>query len=197
MKNPSRTIRWAALLFLAVLPAFSQELNEKQRWIEQADGGFVFPLSTAVAAGYARGYGGDILVGYRFDRDFSLSADLGYYDCDQTAASSSSGEWIYVPILAVARYNFGPGWVRPYVLLGAGVAVNTYTLTPGYDGKLSNRETDLLLAPGLGVMFVVSKDTALYAQARFDLNFTTVGGPWTDNPSVFMPLKAGLSFFVL
>lgn len=197
MQFASKAVRLAGLLFLAVLPAFSQELNENQRWIEQADGGFVFPLSSAVAAGYARGYGGDILVGYRFDRDFSLSADLGYYECDQTAATSSSGQWIYVPIMAVARYNFGPGWVRPFVMLGAGVAVDTYTLTPGYTGKLSNRETDPLLAPGVGVMFIVEHDLALYAQARVDLNYSTVGGPWTDNPSVFMPLKAGMSFYVL
>lgn len=197
MKFTSTAIRLIGLFALAVLPAFSQELNEKQRWIEQADGGFVFPLSPAVAAGYARGYGGDILVGYRFDRDFILSADLGYYDCDQKAPDGSDGSWIYVPILAVARYNFGPGWVRPYVLLGAGVAVNTYTLTPGYNGELSTRETDFLLAPGAGVMFIVEMDLALYVQTRFDLDFSTVGRPWTDNPSVFMPLKGGISFFVL
>lgn len=185
------------LLILAAVPAFSQELNENQKWIEQADGGFVFPVSPSVAAGYARGVGGDLLVGYRFDRNFSLSADLGYYDCDQKFLGANGGEWIYVPVLAVARYNFGPGWVRPFVLLGAGVAVNTYTLTPGYNGKLSDRETDLLLAPGAGVMFIVARDTALYVQARFDLDFSTVGGPWTDSPSLFVPLKAGISFFVL
>jgi hypothetical protein len=197
MKSSWKPVYLMGFLFLAVLPAFSQELNEKQRWIEQVDGGFVFPLSPAVAAGYSRGVGGDLLVGYRFDRDFSLSADLGYYDCDQKFEGATGGEWIYVPVLLVARYNFGPGWVRPYVLLGAGAAVNTYTLTPGYSGQLSNRQTDLLLSPGGGVLFVVAKDTALYAQARFDLNFTAVGGPWTDNPSIFMPLKAGISFFVL
>lgn len=194
MKNTLNII-W--ILFLAAAPALSQELNEKQRWIEQVDGGFVFPISTAVASGYTRGYGGDILVGYRFDRDFSLSADLGYYDCDQNFVGATGGEWIYVPIMAVARFNFGPGWVRPYVLLGTGVAVNTYTLTPGYSGQLSNRQTDFLLAPGAGVLFVVARDTALYGQMRLDLNFSSSGGPWTDSPSIFMPLKAGMSFFVL
>jgi hypothetical protein len=195
MKFALKAVRFVGLLFLVALPAFSQELDENQRWIEQADGGFVFPVSPAVANGYARGYGGDILVGYRFNRDFSLSADLGYYECDQTGASSSSGQWIYVPVMGVARYNFGPGWVRPYVLLGAGIAVNTYTLTPGYNGKLSNRETDPLLAPGLGVMFIVEHDLALYAQTRLDINFSTAA--WTDNPSLFLPVKGGLSFFVL
>ncbi|HJT25190.1 MAG TPA: hypothetical protein VJ873_11490, partial [bacterium] len=80
-----------AILFLAVTAVWAQELNEKQRWIEQVDGGFVFPLSTAVAAGYSRGYGGDILVGYRFDTHFSLSADLGYFECDQKATNATGG----------------------------------------------------------------------------------------------------------
>lgn len=195
--NTPKTLVLLGLMLAAFQPLFAQELNEKDRWIEQVDGGFVFPLSTAVAAGYDRGVGGDVLVGYRFERNFSLSADLGYYDCDQKYEGATGGEWIYVPILVVARYNFGPGWVKPYLLLGAGVAVNTYTLTPGYSGKLSARQTDFLLAPGGGVLFIVAKDTALYAQVRFDLNFSGVGGPWTDSPSVFMPLKGGVSFFVL
>lgn len=197
MKLNPRIAAFISLLFMAAMPAFSQELNEKDRWIEQVDGGFVFPLSPAVASGYARGVGGDVLVGYRFDRNFSLSADLGYFDCDQKFEGATGGEWIYVPIMVVARQNFGDGWVKPYLLLGAGVAVNTTTLTPGYSGQLSDRQTNLLLAPGTGLLFIVAKDTALYAQVRFDLNFSTVGGPWTDSPSVFMPLKGGVSFFVL
>ena len=193
-----KKIIWIIGFWISVsLPCAGQPLAPNQHWIEQVDGGFVFPLSTAASSGYATGYGGDILVGYRFDRSFSLSADLGYYDCDQKFEGATGGECIYVPIMAVARCNFGSGWVRPYALLGAGVAINTYTLTPGYGGKLSNRETDFLLAPGLGLLFVVTGDTALYAQARLDLNFSTTNGPFTDSPSIFLPLKAGISFFVL
>jgi len=180
-----------------VMATWAGPLPEKQQWIEQGDGGFVLPLSRAASNGYAAGYGGDILVGYRFDRDFSLSADVGYFDCDQKVSGSSAGEWVYVPIMAVARMNFGPGPVRPYLLLGAGAAYNTYSLTPSYSGRVSKKETDLLLAPGLGVLFIVNGDTALYVQGRFDLNFASQSGPFTDTPTIFMPLKAGLSFFVL
>lgn len=154
----------------------------------------VIPVSPAASANFSLGYGGDLLVGYRFDHDFSLSADLGYYDCNQ---KGSGGGWIYIPVLAVARYNFEIGWIRPYVLLRAGMAVNTFTLTPSYSGARTKQETDLLLAPGLGVMFTVSSDTSVYIQTRFDLNFATPEGPWADNPSVFLPLKGGISFFIL
>lgn len=187
------------LFILLAVPAFVHgQLSENQKWIEQVDGGLVIPASTAVATNYAVGVGGDLLVGYRFNRDLSLSADLGYYDCDQKMAGAEGGEWIYIPVLAVLRCNFGPrGWVRPFVSLGAGVAVNSFTLSPGYAGKLSKRETDPLLAPGGGVIFIVSHDTALYLQARFDLNFSAPQGPWTDNPTLFVPIKGGVSFFVL
>ena len=188
---------WMLVWILGSFPLWGQDLRENQRWIEQIDGGFVFPLSSAASAGYDHGYGGDILVGYRFDRDFSLSGDIGYYDCDQRMAGADQGEWIYVPILAMARYNFGAGPVRPFLLMGAGVAVNSYALTQGINAKVSKRETDLMLAPGAGVLFLVGSGTALYLQARLDLNFSTPEGPWTDNPNLFLPVKGGLSFFVL
>jgi hypothetical protein len=172
-------------------------MPENQRWIEAIDGGFIFPVSPASAQSYDRGVGGDILIGYRFDRTFSLSADIGYYDCDQKLTGASAGEWIYVPMLVVARWTVGDGWIRPYVLAGAGVAVNDYNLTQGVWGHVSNRETDLLLAPGAGALFIIAPGTALYIQTRLDLNFTTPSGPWTDNPSVFLPIKGGLSLFVL
>ena len=196
------------MLVVGVLVSFlgagtcpGQGLPEKQRWIEQVDGGIVFPLSAAAAQGFNAGYGGDILIGYRFTRSFSLAADLGYYDCDQKVSGADSGEWLYVPLMAVARFNIGDGWMRPYAILGAGIAVNTYSLTPAYSGiKVSNRETDLLLAPGLGVLCIVADDMALYVQGRMDVNFTTpgaAGSPFSDNPSIFLPIKGGLSFFVL
>ncbi|HUO57859.1 MAG TPA: outer membrane beta-barrel protein [bacterium] len=187
------------MALLLACPGLGQELSEKQKWIEQIDGGFVFPASQAAARGYAMGVGGDILVGYRFSRQFSLSADLGYYDCDQKFTGAVSGEWLYTPLMAVARLNFGPGWVKPFVSLGAGFAMNTYSLTVG-GIKSSNHETDFLLAPGLGVMFIITDRMALYAQGRLDMNFTSldgIGNPYTDSPTIFIPFKGGLSFFVL
>jgi hypothetical protein len=183
-------------LVLMVWPTLVRaQLSENQRWIEQVDGGFIFPISTAAGTLYDWGFGGDILIGYRFDRNFSLSADVGYYDCDEKSLGGDSGEWLYSPILLLARYNFGSGSVRPYLILGAGLAVNSYSLTSSFLGQVSHRETNPLLSPGLGILFVVTRDTALYIQTRLDLNFSTANGPWIDNPSIFLPLKGGLSFF--
>lgn len=182
---------------LTVLPALAQELAPNQRWIEQVDAGFVFPVSPAVSGGYAVGIGGDVLVGYRFNRDLSLSADVGYYDCDQKFYGASAGEWLYMPLMVVARFNFGNGAVRPFLTLGVGGAENIYSLSLAGSGQQSDREMDFLLSPGAGILFVVTGDTALYFQGRVDLDFAPSTGPFTDNPGLFIPLKAGVSFFAL
>ena len=199
---PQGWIRMGVLLLAAASsPLFSQDLKENQRWIEQVDGGVVYPASKANAAAYGAGFGGDILVGYRFTRDLSLSGDLGYYDCDQKTGGAEAGEWLYTPLMAVARLNIGSSPVRPFLLLGAGIAFNTFSVTPSYLGfKVSERETDFLLSPGAGLLFIIGGNAALYIQGRVDLNFTTDRAgtsPFTDSPSLFIPVKAGLSFFAL
>ena len=201
MKEIGMKKTWLGLgmAVLLVCPGWAQELAPHQKWIEQVDGGFVFPASSAAAAGYGMGVGGDILIGYRFTRQFSLSADLGYYDCDQKISGALAGEWLYTPIMAVGRFSFGPGWVKPFVSLGVGFAMNTYSLTVA-GIKTSVKETDFLLAPGAGVLFIVTDHMALYGQVRLDMNYTTVGSmgnPFTDNPTLFIPFKGGMSFFVL
>jgi hypothetical protein len=193
------------LLMVVLMPmtkGWAADLSESQKWIEQVDGGFVFPVSPDVSKVFTRGVGGDILIGYRFDRNFSLATDIGYYDCDQnTPAGAADGEWIYVPIMEVARYNFGEGWIRPYVLLGLGAAYNTYSQTPGsLATRVSKEEVDFFLAPGAGFLFVVAKDTALYFQTRLDMDFVgngVLGSPAADHPTLFIPIKGGISFFVL
>ncbi len=185
---------------LTVFPVWAQELAPNQKWIEQADAGFVIPSSTNVASVFNVGLGGDILVGYRFDRNFSLSTDLGYFQCDQ---KEGEGAWIYVPLMEVARYNFGSGMVHPYVFCGMGAVFNSYTqslVNMAQSLNLSHQETNFLLSPGAGILFVVYSDAAVYLQARMDMNFTAknnTSSPAMDNPSIFIPLKAGLSFFVL
>ncbi|HEY5039074.1 MAG TPA: outer membrane beta-barrel protein [bacterium] len=203
------------VLVLGVLPAWGNDslvpgqkpidqaddsLAPGQKWIEQVDGGFVFPVSTSAAANFDRGVGGDILVGYRFNRDFSLSADLGYYDCDAKGGGATAGEWIYTPVLAVARFNFGAGTVRPYLIFGAGAAFNTFSFTPVSSVLQSKSETDFLLAPGVGILFVVATNMALYVQGRMDMDFIAtgmLGGPFIESPVIFVPVKVGASFFVL
>jgi hypothetical protein len=193
------------VLSLLILPScrvWAQEvLPEQERWIEQVDGGCVIPASAHVSQNYALGFGGDVLMGYRFSRQFSLSADLGYYDSDQKTLGGNAGEWDYTPLMAVARYNLNLGVIRPYLLLGAGVAFNSYSLTGGSAtvSKSTRGETDFLLSPGLGALVVVAADMAVYIQGRLDMDFTPAfaGLPPPDSPSLFIPIKLGMTFFAL
>jgi hypothetical protein len=191
----------AVLLAWALAGNALAQLNDDQKWIEQADAGAVFPVSPVASSNYAVGYGGDLAVGYRFDRTVSLATSLGYYNMNLVgAASSQPGGWIYVPLMEILRVNFGDGWVRPYVLLGLGASFNNFSIMlPQQPGKNSDLQTSFIAAPGLGVLFVIFRDMAFYVQSRLDLNFVNGGAalPSADSPSVFIPVKAGLSFFVL
>jgi hypothetical protein len=107
-----------------------------------------------------------------------------------------------MPLLATARYSFGSGTVKPYVLLGFGAAFNNYSLTVNTPGvgpqKLTRDEPDFLMSPGLGVRFIVAGDMAVFFQGRVDINFanqTIAGGPPADNPTLFIPVQCGISFF--
>ncbi|HET9869185.1 MAG TPA: hypothetical protein VFR02_01630 [bacterium] len=193
----------ALLLAGAAFPARAADLAPNQQWIEQVNAGAVLPLSTKVSGAFAPGYGGEIVVGYRFDRDFVLSTSFGYYDCDQKGSGATAGEWLYMPLMESARLNMGEGWFRPYLLLGLGAAFNTYSETVPFGAstqKLSHGETDLLVSTGVGGLFILFPNSALYVQGRLDLDFTTgksLSSPAVDDPTLFIPLQAGISFFVL
>jgi hypothetical protein len=177
-----------------------------RRWIESVDGGVLIPASPLASKYYNPGIGGDITVGYRFDRNFSLSADLGYYFLKQNASSGESGQWNYVPLMALIRYTFGSfssGPVHPYVLLGLGAAFNNYSPSVSAFGQTSNgllNQGNLLICPGLGVLCKIDGETALFLQTRLDMNFVTSRNSvsaYADSPTLFIPIKAGLIFFIL
>lgn len=186
-----------ALVLLSWGTCQAQEPTPGQRWIEQADGGFVFPVSPSAGRNYSMGVGGDILVGYRLTRSFSLGVGLGYYDCDERLVGGMDGEWIYTSLMGVARYSFGTGAVRPYLFLGAGLAFNYVSLTPSSGPKITNpEEVDPLLSPGVGILFIVQEGLALFIQSRVDMDFTSsLSGLGSDNPAFFIPIKMGISVF--
>jgi len=98
----------------------------------------------------------------------------------------------------VARYNLIEGSVHPYVFFGTGVAINTTSVSPSAGVKYSSSETDFLMAPGIGILVRVADGAGLFIQTRIDLDFIPMGGMIpSDSPAIFVPVQAGLSFFVL
>jgi opacity protein-like surface antigen len=188
-----------AFLVLPFCQAQGQDLSAPPKWFEQVDGGAVIPAGAEVSRDYAIGLGGDVLMGYRFNRDFSLAADVGYFYCGQDTSGETGAGWTYVPLMLLLRYNIGGGWIRPYLLLGAGAALNSYSIAVGSSGpavQSSHNEIDWLLAPGLGILFKLEPELAMYLQTRLDVDFTpvSIGLPPSENPTLFIPVKIGIIF---
>jgi hypothetical protein len=178
------------------------DLTPDQKWVEQIDGSFSIPSFTS-AVNPALGLGGDINIGYRLDRTLCFLIGTGYYQYNIPPAPGATNALLaYIPLVGILRLTFGDGNFRPYVFGGAGIALNTYTQNnaPGSPiPKINEAEADFYLAPGLGFIYRFSSDMAVFLQSRVDLDFTSpkgLGIPLAD-PSIFIPLQAGISFFAL
>ncbi len=177
-------------------------LTQDQKWVEQVDGSFSIPSFSSMV-NPALGLGGDINIGYRLDRTFCVFIGTGYYQYNIAPSSGATNALLaYIPLVAILRVTFGDGLFRPYVFGGAGVALNTYVQNnaPGDPtAKIDEAEMDFYLAPGAGVLYRFSGDMAVFLQSRVDIDFTSPKGLGIPlpNPSVFIPLQAGISFFAL
>ena len=185
---------WLALLMIlpGIALAADGDLPADQRWTETADVALSQPLSTNASKGLDMGFGGDLSVGYRFDRTLTLAVASGYYQYDLSKlGTGAGGNFSYVPLLGVVRLNLTHEAIRPYIFLGLGVAINSYSMT-------STSQTDFMAAPGAGVLFKVADSAALFLQGRVDMDFTPnngLGGA-ADSPTIFIPIQAGIGFFV-
>ncbi len=191
---------WLALLLILPGMALADEgdIPADQRWTETADGSLALPLSTSVAQAFSTGFGGDLSVGYRLDRTFTLAVASGYYQYDiSKPTAGESGNFSYVPLMGVARFNLTHEAIRPYLFLGLGVALNSYSQTFSSESSKST-QTDFLMAPGAGVLFKVADSAALFLQARVDMDFTGANGfgGTSNSPTIFIPIQAGIGFFV-
>ena len=225
-----------AMVFGLVLAAASVSFADslaaapQGNFVVSVNGVVGVPASSNVASQVNVGFGGEGFVGYAFDPQFSLGVVSGYdtyslntsYVLKQLGLSSFppgttvSGSLSYVPIMAEAKYAFSKTGTKPYVLLGAGLALNNGSFTVSASGMTANgtiNETDLLLAPGLGVAFPVSDKVDIFVQGRVDLDFTnnntstpgtitySNGGSGTgntnytgDNPTIYIPFAVGADF---
>jgi hypothetical protein len=196
MKTFLMVMTWWALTVTMVFAQSS--IEPRQKWVMQVDGGYSTPVFRE-AHKLDPGYGGDIGVGYRFNRTFALFFGTGYYRFNIPFASMST-QLTCVPVDGVFRMTFGKGHLHPYVFCGLGGITNTFTktdFTAVPTSKTSQTEINFYMAPGLGIMYVFSKNKALFIQTRMGLDFTTYNGfgiPMSS-PSVFIPVQVGISVF--
>jgi hypothetical protein len=168
-------------------------LGPDEHWVEQIGGALTIPSSGDAAKAYQVGFGGDLGISYRITPNLSEGIATGYYQFNLQNAGSGD-DFSYVPLMEVTRIIIGGEDVKPYVLFGLGVAFNTRKLS-----TISTTQTDLLMAPGAGVLWRAFPNAALFAQGRLDVDFISknISHNGTTNPAVFMPLEAGLVFYLL
>lgn len=224
--------RISALVLGLVLAAASVSFADSPQgnFVLGVNGVVGVPTSSNVANEVNVGFGGEGFIGYAFDKQFTLGVDSGYntyslstnYVLKQLGIPSLppgvtvSGSLSYVPIIAEAKYAFSATGVKPYVLLGAGLALNSGSFTVTATGASATgtiSETDLLIAPGIGVAFPVSDKVDIFVQGRVDLDFTNnnnstpatitfnPGGSSSgntnytgDNPTIYIPFAVGADF---
>jgi hypothetical protein len=196
MKTLLILVTWWALTVTMVFAQSS--IESRQKWVVQVDGGYSTPVFRDMHK-LDPGYGGDISVGYRFDRTFGLFIGTGYYRFNIPFARIST-QLSCVPVDGILRVTLGKGHLHPFVFLGIGGVINTFTKTDSSviaGSKTSQTEINFYMAPGLGIMYVFSKNKALFIQTRMDLDFTTYNGfgiPM-NSPTIFIPVQIGISFF--
>jgi hypothetical protein len=195
------------LVFLAALtfsPLWADELGPKQQWIERVEGTLAFPESNDTTSALNMGFGGGLSLGYRLDDHFSISIASGYYQYDWKNVSPgyTGGYLSYVPLESVFIYHFGDGPFRPYVSYGIGAAFNTYSLSSSTQGNTLQTtvyETSFFMSPAIGFLQIISPQAAIFVEGRADMDYRSNGalGMSSGTPSIFIPIQAGLTFFLI
>jgi hypothetical protein len=180
-----------------VLTSTPDQLGPNQQWIERVEGTLGVPASSDTSSALNLGFGGGLAFGYRVAPHFSISIASGYYQYDtkNSSAANNGSFFSYVPLETVFSYNFGDGSFRPYVSFGIGAAFNTYTLS----SATYSYETSFFMSPAIGFLQVISPRAALFVEGRMDMDYRANNalGIADGTPSIFIPIQAGLTFFVI
>jgi hypothetical protein len=161
-------------------------------WILQIDGETGFPTGNLNNVA-AEGWGPEGSFGYRFPQNFTLSLETGYVGYAPKNGMLNT-TWDIIPILLKGQYNFGSGYVQPYLFLGAGVALNSQSSSFAGPNHTAG-EADFLEEAGLGISFVLLTQTYLFIQSKVEVDNTSSNYAG-DQPTLLIPIDVGLNIQV-
>ncbi len=169
----------------------------------QLQGGEVFPASSDAVSHLNSGTCGEIQAGYAFPGNFSLGLEYGIGSFSfKNLPSSISATLSHNPLEIVGQYDFpiGAGFY-PFVLLGAGIAMDSLSMTPSPPASAVTAWTNPELDPGIGLGFNLAGGLDLFAQMKMAMDFETTveskgtqGELYSDNPIILFPLQIGANF---
>lgn len=166
------------------------DLPETGSWFMQLNGDLNSPTGN-LAGMVNQGWGGEASIGYHLPENFEISIELGY-DSYSVKNSTQSASWNMMPLVLKGTYLIGDEFIQPYVFLAAGLAFNSQLANSKIFGN-SNNEADLLGETGLGLAFNMTESSSLFLQIKIELDDTSANYA-SDQPTVLMPLNAGLKF---
>jgi hypothetical protein len=163
---------------------------EKGTWFLQINGDLDSPTGN-LASAVNQGWGGEISIGYHLPVNFEIAVETGY-DTYSEKNNAFNGSWNVTPLVVKGIYLIGHQFIQPYVFLAAGMAFNSKLANYGsFTG--SNNEGDFLGEAGLGLAFNMTSSSSLFLQMKMEVDNTSASYA-ADQPTVFIPLNAGVKF---
>ncbi len=169
----------------------------------QLQGGEVLPASANACSQLNTGSCGEIQAGYAFPGNFSLGLEYGIGNFSfKNMPSGHSMNLSHSPLEIVAQRDFpiGAGFY-PFVLLGAGIAMDSLSMTPAPPASAVTNWTNFELDPGVGLGLQLAGGLDLFLQMKMAMDFETTaesnaskGKLYSDNPILFFPIQAGVNF---
>jgi hypothetical protein len=169
------------ILGLALLPLLGRAQDTAPHWYFRVGGALDAPVQNWNGA-YKLGGGAGLALGYALDAELALqleAVNLNYSGTNAGIAVSDS-DFRFVPTL---RYSFGGQDIRPYLLAGAGLALEMATA----DG-VSQSYANPVAVVGAGENFRMDAHTNFFLQVEYSLIFTS------DVTGQDLPVQAGLDF---
>jgi OOP family OmpA-OmpF porin len=163
MKNNLIKIAVAATLGLAALSASAEDMY-RGAW-------YVLPgisyMNTDKDINASNGGGAFVKFGKELSPSWDLQGGLGYTTSNENGIVGTSGRYKQTTLGLDALYMFSREQLRPFVLVGAGVARNKldYSIPAPNDG-LSDTKTGWMANVGLGAQDLVNDKFGLQADVR-------------------------------
>ncbi len=200
--------------------------SSKGNVVLQLEGGIALPISSDMSNYFDMGFGGEIMVGYAVSPEFTLGVEGGYTAMNYSLTkimtqylgfpppaglTATIPPLNHIPVELVGQYNIntGDGSVKPYFLLGVGLAMDSIggTVTATYQGHsgtytIPNESwTNLEVDPGFGVAFKAGDSMNIFVQGKLAMDFapnvasgSTKPETTNDSPIMLLPIQAGINF---
>jgi OOP family OmpA-OmpF porin len=163
MKNKLIKIAVAATLGLTALSASADDMY-RGAWYALPG---ISYMNTDKDINASNGGGAFIKFGKELSPSWDLQGGLGYNTANENGIAGASGRYKQTTLGLDALYMFSREQLRPFVLVGAGVARNKLDYAiPAPNNGLSDTKTGWMANVGLGAQYLVNDTFGLQADIR-------------------------------